>query len=199
MSRILKRPMFRKGGEVMEGIMTGIKPRQNYADGKTREEIISGALENLSPTSQGYAQSFMDLAKLGGTSNKDLLTNVLIQGGLRGMSQTGGGGTLGNLAKAFQEPTEQALSKSFASKRSEQQAKLKGLEFDIAKQLKAKTGKDGYESGSYYGRQKTLLDFYSKEPGFDANEAFVLVQQLPLSLLQKETHFVICLKFLLLS
>ena len=25
MSRILKRPMFRKGGEVMEGIMTGIK------------------------------------------------------------------------------------------------------------------------------------------------------------------------------
>ena len=178
MSRILKRPMFRKGGEVMEGIMTGIKPRTNYADGKTREEIISGALENLSPSSQGYAQSFMDLAKLGGTSNKDLLTNVLIQGGLRGMSQTGGGGTLGNLAKAFQEPTEQALSESFASKRSEQQAKLKGLEFDIAKQLKEKTGKDGYESGSYYGRQKTLLDFYSKEPGFDANEAFVLVQQL---------------------
>jgi len=178
MSRILKRPMFKKGGEVMEGIMTGIKPRTNYADGKTREEIISGALENLSPSSQGYAQSFMDLAKLGGTSNKDLLTNVLIQGGLRGMSQTGGGGTLGNLAKAFQEPTEQALSESFASKRSEQQAKLKGLEFDIAKQLKEKTGKDGYESGSYYGRQKTLLDFYSKEPGFDANEAFVLVQQL---------------------
>ena len=31
MSRILKRPMFRKGGEVMEGIMTGIKPRENFS------------------------------------------------------------------------------------------------------------------------------------------------------------------------
>tara|TARA_E500000075_G_scaffold132817_1_gene145661 strand:- start:149 stop:1003 length:855 start_codon:yes stop_codon:yes gene_type:complete len=31
MSRTLKRPMFRKGGEVMEGVMTGIKPRENFA------------------------------------------------------------------------------------------------------------------------------------------------------------------------
>ena len=32
MSRILKRPMFRKGGEVMEGIMTGIKPRKCFLE-----------------------------------------------------------------------------------------------------------------------------------------------------------------------
>ena len=38
MSRILKRPMFRKGGEVMEGIMTGIKPRQNYSLGERVEK-----------------------------------------------------------------------------------------------------------------------------------------------------------------
>ena len=31
MSRVLKRPMFRKGGEVMEGIMTGIKPRKMFS------------------------------------------------------------------------------------------------------------------------------------------------------------------------
>jgi len=155
MSRILKRPMFRKGGEVMEGIMTGIKPRTNYADGKTREEIISGALENLSPSSQGYAQSFMDLAKLGGTSNKDLLTNVLIQGGLRGMSQTGGGGTLGNLAKAFQEPTEQALSESFAGKRAGQQSALKAAEFGLGlksaselQRIKSAGANKTYESGT---------------------------------------------------
>ena len=38
MSITLKRPMFRKGGEVMEGIMTGIKPRQNYNLGQRVEE-----------------------------------------------------------------------------------------------------------------------------------------------------------------
>ena len=37
MSKILKRPMFRKGGEVMEGIMTGIKPRQKYSTGERVE------------------------------------------------------------------------------------------------------------------------------------------------------------------
>ena len=33
MSRILKRPMFRKGGSVNEGIMHGIVDRKGYATG----------------------------------------------------------------------------------------------------------------------------------------------------------------------
>jgi len=32
MNRILKRPMFRKGGNVMEGVMTGIVDRENHAE-----------------------------------------------------------------------------------------------------------------------------------------------------------------------
>ena len=51
MSRILKRPMFRKGGEVMEGIMTGIKPRRNYAEGTTALEKIEQS--NVSPLATG--------------------------------------------------------------------------------------------------------------------------------------------------
>jgi len=38
MSVTLKRPMFRKGGEVMEGIMTGIKPRKMFSLGTLSEE-----------------------------------------------------------------------------------------------------------------------------------------------------------------
>ena len=40
MSRTLKRPMFRKGGEVMEGIMTGIKPREMFRDKGMSEEMF---------------------------------------------------------------------------------------------------------------------------------------------------------------
>ena len=45
MSRILKRPMFRKGGEVMEGIMTGIKPRQNYSLSREEYKNIKNVLD----------------------------------------------------------------------------------------------------------------------------------------------------------
>jgi hypothetical protein len=164
MSRILKRPMFRKGGEVMEGIMTGIKSRTNYADGKTREEIISSALENLSPSSQGYAQSFMDLAKLGGTSNKDLLTNVLIQGGLRGMSQTGGGGTLGNLAKAFEEPVAGALKQRSANQQLDISGAMKGLGLGIERDIAmAKQNKEKiFESGTIPGITKQIMSALGK-------------------------------------
>ena len=39
MSITLKRPMFRKGGEVNEGIMDLAQPRKNYDKGTTEEQI----------------------------------------------------------------------------------------------------------------------------------------------------------------
>jgi hypothetical protein len=41
MSRIFKRPMFRKGGNVMEGVMTGIQDRSNYAE----QGVVNSKLE----------------------------------------------------------------------------------------------------------------------------------------------------------
>ena len=46
MSRILKRPMFRKGGEVMEGIMTGIKPRERFST-KGMPDSMRDELKNI--------------------------------------------------------------------------------------------------------------------------------------------------------
>ena len=85
--KTLRRPMFRKGGEVGGGIMTGVM-RENYDEGTLRpSERITKVLEQFSEPAF------------------DPVSQLLIQGGLNTMSQTGGGGLLGNVAKAFQAPT----------------------------------------------------------------------------------------------
>ena len=40
MSRILKRPMFRKGGSTNEGIMTGLVDRKGYSNGTYKEKAL---------------------------------------------------------------------------------------------------------------------------------------------------------------
>ena len=49
MSRILKRPMFRKGGSTSKGIMTGLVDRKQYAKGIDKEELAKnvGVLEEV--------------------------------------------------------------------------------------------------------------------------------------------------------
>ena len=55
MSRILKRPMFRKGGSTSKGIMTGLVDRKQYAKGidkeelKSNQELFQSILEEATP------------------------------------------------------------------------------------------------------------------------------------------------------
>jgi len=134
MSITLKRPMFRKGGEVEEGIMELATPRKNYAENgvvrQTEEELVKEAFDiaNLSPTSRALAEAQMKLAERARVSNRDLLTNVLIQGGLRGLSTAGKGGTLANLAAAFEAPVGQALKQRTLGKQLGISGAMKGLE-----------------------------------------------------------------------
>ena len=62
MNRIMKRPMFRKGGSAGEGITSGLAPRQGYEGGKSVEE-----LKNKSP----LEFTKMDLSK-SNYNNSDL-------------------------------------------------------------------------------------------------------------------------------
>jgi hypothetical protein len=91
MSRVFRRPMFRGGSTNMNGIMSGIKDRENYAEGTPSER---------------YKKIFDQYSK----PAMDPLSKLLIQGGLRGLSETRGGGTLANMALAFEKPTEQLMS-----------------------------------------------------------------------------------------
>jgi hypothetical protein len=126
MSRILKRPMFRKGGQVEEGVMSLAAPRKQYQEG------TDPFVEQLGGEGS-FGQEVYDLAKSAygrdvEQEKRDVLSNLLIRGGLGLVSGEGAGkGTLGAIATAFRAPTEQAL------------AEMKGLKQDPAKLLAAKT------------------------------------------------------------
>ena len=47
MARILKRPMFNRGGSTNNGIMTGLVDRKGYADGPTQAEIYAKEYEDM--------------------------------------------------------------------------------------------------------------------------------------------------------
>ena len=169
MSITLKRPMFKKGGEAEEGIMELATPRRNYSDGKTREEMIQEIFETsgLTPSGKSYAETAMKLANLGRPSDSDLLTNVLIQGGLRGMSTAGKGGTLANLAAAFEAPVGQALKARTAGKSLGTAGALKGLELGIKKDIADRTLDrklaKGFESGTIAAITKEVQNALGKD------------------------------------
>jgi hypothetical protein len=112
MSRVFRRPMFRGGSTNMNGIMSGIKDRENYAEGTYSER---------------YKKIFDQYSK----PAVDPLSKLLIQGGLRGLSETRGGGTLANMALAFEKPTEQLMSDLQQRKNAERDMALAGLGMDI--------------------------------------------------------------------
>jgi len=169
MSITLKRPMFKKGGEAEEGIMELATPRRNYSTGKTREEMIQEIFETsgLTPSGKSYAETAMRLANLGRPSDSDLLTNVLIQGGLRGMSTAGKGGTLANLAAAFEAPVGQALKARTAGKSLGTAGALKGLELGIKKDIADRTLDrklaKGFESGTIAAITKEVQNALGKD------------------------------------
>ena len=114
MSRVFKRPMFRKGGEVMGGIMNGIKPRQNFQEGMS-------AKERLLKVSEEYP-----------TGGFDPLTQFLIQGGLSLISQPKRGGTLATIAEAVKEPTQQLFTGMAKRGSRARDIALAGEQLDIA-------------------------------------------------------------------
>ena len=116
MSNVFKRPMFRRGGEVGGGIMTGI--RNNFQEGTpSPSERIAEALKK-------YEEPAFDP-----------VAQLLIQGGLRGMSQTGGGSTIANLAKAFEDPTAKFFESAQKRKDVQREVALAGVEADIGADL----------------------------------------------------------------
>jgi hypothetical protein len=133
MSKILKRPMFRKGGAANEGIMSMAQPRQNYREGTNIYERLKKFDPSLGASAEKYGTAYELAMGLDKEQDKnDILARVLIEGGLSGLSGRGAGkGTIGGLAEAFREPVSKGLAEYSAMKKEPSQARLMGVKTAI--------------------------------------------------------------------
>ncbi len=157
MSRILKRPMFRKGGEVMEGIMTGIKPRQNYSLGQR----VEGYKDVLRAATQGVS------------TGPDALTRFLLELGPSLVGGESAGGTkLQEILGSTQKPMQNYFAALDKKAQQEKSIGLQGAILGIKGQqaidaAKAK-GLDKYQKQFKPEdlRDRLLMDYAKRKPGY---------------------------------
>jgi len=110
--KIFRRPMFRKGGEAMTGIMENVAPRQNYAEqGNVYDEAEKIITERLGPVQKG-----------------DPLTEFLLTYGPSLASSALPGGLLRNVVASADKPVQNLLANRRAARASEEARKLAGIE-----------------------------------------------------------------------
>ena len=117
MSRIFKRPMFRKGGTTGGGIMNNVVERGQYAESNAKD------LKGLS------IEDKINLVEGLGGSDKGLgdpLTQFLLQFGPALATTKSGGSTIGNVLAAAKEPVADLIQSQRARKKTRQAI---GLEF----------------------------------------------------------------------
>ena len=111
MSRIFKRPMFRKGGTTGGGIMDNVVERGQYAESNAKD------FKGLSIGEQ------LDLVEsFGGpqTGLADPLTQFLLQIGPRVATETGKGGIIPNILEASKEPVSDLITAQRARRKTRQ-------------------------------------------------------------------------------
>ena len=161
MSRIFKRPMFRKGGTTGGGIMDNVVERGQYAESNAKD-FKSLSIEDKINLVEGLGGG-RDSGGLG-----DPLTQFLLQIGPRIGTQTGKGGLIPNLLEASKEPVSD-LIKAQRDRRKTRQAI--GLEFikdlsdddKIALQEKIEYLMDTFDISKEEALNRALPEFRKKK------------------------------------
>ena len=122
--RVLRRPMFRIGGNTDQGIMSGVVPRQGYENGKMVED---------------YEQKLKMLKGVAMPPDRSL-SNLLIDFGLNVASAPGGGSIFSTAAGAAREPFQryqqaQAQRSQFGTKLGLSAAESAMAQADKMKQI----------------------------------------------------------------
>ena len=149
MGKVFRRPMFRKGGNVGEGIMTGIVDREQYQVGtyptdrgfdgdfgegtRSAEELgydfnfavptfKQGSNKSFEDIQEQYRTSLLDAA--GDRGGYDPLTTFLLEYGPQ-LANTEGGNLVQNLIGAAKKPVSTMLKEKSAEDRFKRDIRLK--------------------------------------------------------------------------
>jgi hypothetical protein len=141
MSRILRRPMFRKGGPTqgMNGIMSGIEDRQNYQDAGRVGELTKQNLDLLMQSDEGN-KSF------------DPLTTFLLQYGPALASAKPTGSLIGTAVGAAAGPIQAMLAEQ-----AEKRKYLRGLKSGATQLAIEQVGKEDILAQEIAGRKDIEL------------------------------------------
>ena len=157
MSKILKRPMFRKGGPTNEGVVSLAQPRRNYQYGTSIEELIQRFPESASAIKSGVAREGLLSAFAGqGRSKDERLGDLLISGGLNLMSARPGGNIFATAAESFKQPTAQLLKEKQEEDRFKRGIKLQAITGAISDEEKMKLAK--VKAQKEYAKDKLLSE-----------------------------------------
>ena len=159
MTRTLRRPMFRMGGNTDQGIMSGVVPRQGYDNGNIVEKLKTqkSIVDALAPR----------------TPRKDRsLSNFLIDFGLDVAGATPSGSIFSTAAKSAKEPfgryqqAKQLEAAYKAKEASEDRALItsliKGMDEDKLSAMMKKV-KDGVAAGYYETEEEGIKRQLQKE------------------------------------
>jgi len=126
MSRVFRRPMFRGGATNMNGIMSGINDRKNFANGPENPRIDSGRFKELVEEFKPVIQeSFTGYQKP--TGFEDPVYQLAIQTGLDLMSRADSQNLLRNIGAAGARQTP-AFFKNLAEERAKKREFEQGVE-----------------------------------------------------------------------
>ena len=153
MARVLRRPMFRLGGNTDQGIMTGVAPRQGYDNGNIVEQIQQkkSIIDALAPRQPRQDRS---------------MSNLLIDFGLDIASREPSGSIFSTAAAAAKDPFakyQQAkqLEAAYGHKEATEDRALiasliKGMDEDKLSAMMKKV-KAGVEAGFYKNEQEGII------------------------------------------
>ena len=192
MSKILKRPMFRKGGSTNDGIMSMIVPKRAMyqnppADGASIEDNF--VLDPNDPTLQESRRRASILRQAAGTgrSERNRLLDVLLEGSIALGAGTGAGEKLPTaIFKSFQDPAKKYTEGKQKEEDFNRQINLLATtgaisQTDLINLAKAKAAgdrKQQFAATLRPERLKTLLGTLEKQIGADPKQAIGLANKL---------------------